>query len=212
MFSPIGNAIGQLIPVIIVTKSLTNSAGTDDDGNITICGMSTLMAVEFALCVMPLLLAVFYFQDKPPTAPSNSTLRKEAKLAHPNPLHLPSPFSDQLNNNSADIGKGHLDGDNVAFVPHSYSISEDFADQTHKDNDGEFGKVIKNLKEEVSSLLANKNYIVLFIAFAIGVGFFNSLLTLLNQIVAPHGYSNDDAGTFGAVFIGFGLVGAGEPC
>ena len=41
------------------------------------------------------------------------------------------------------------------------------------------------------------------------MGFFNSLLTLLNQIIAPHGYSNDDAGTFGAVFIGLGLVGAG---
>jgi hypothetical protein len=69
--------------------------------------------------------------------------------------------------------------------------------------------VFNKLRQESSALFSNRNYIVLFIAFSIGVGFFNSLLTLLNQIIAPHGYSNDDAGTFGAVFIGLGLVGAG---
>jgi MFS family permease len=64
-------------------------------------------------------------------------------------------------------------------------------------------------KEEVSHLMANRDYLILFLVFSIGVGFFNAILTLLNQIVAPFGYSNDDAGTFGAVFILAGLVGAG---
>jgi hypothetical protein len=107
---------------------------------------------------------------------------------------------------------------------------------------------------DMGILFSNKDYVLLLLAFSIGVGFFNALLTLLNQIVNPFGYryvfgtmftsgrecalhfswnrrasgvllhywgcsncpfshcdlrSNDDAGTFGAVFIVFGLVGAG---
>lgn len=41
---------------------------------------------------------------------------------------------------------------------------------------------------EAGQLFRNKDYLLLFAAFSIGVGFFNSLLTLLNQIVAPFGY------------------------
>ena len=78
-----------------------------------------------------------------------------------------------------------------------------------EDQEQNWNLVFAKLRDESSTLFNNRNYIVLFIAFSIGVGFFNSLLTLLDQIVAPHGYSNDDAGTFGAVFIALGLVGAG---
>jgi FLVCR family MFS transporter 7 len=67
----------------------------------------------------------------------------------------------------------------------------------------------KLIQKEVSLLLHNRDYLILFVVFSIGVGFFNAILTLLNQIVEPFGYSNDDAGTFGAVFILFGLIGAG---
>lgn len=63
--------------------------------------------------------------------------------------------------------------------------------------------------DHINILFSNRDYVILFIAFSIGVGFFNSLMTLLNQIVSPFGYSNDDAGTFGAVFIVAGLIGAG---
>jgi hypothetical protein len=63
--------------------------------------------------------------------------------------------------------------------------------------------------EEVYALASNWNFVLLSCAFFIGVGFFNSVMTLLNQIVQPFGYTNDDAGTFGAVFIICGLVGAG---
>jgi FLVCR family MFS transporter 7 len=67
----------------------------------------------------------------------------------------------------------------------------------------------KLIQKEVSLLLHNRDYCILFVVFSIGVGFFNAILTLLNQIIDPFGYSNDDAGTFGAVFILFGLIGAG---
>jgi hypothetical protein len=181
MFSPIGNAIGQVIPTIIVVKS---TSAADDDDDFTVTGMTELMVVELVLCIIPLVLAVALFRDQPPTPPSNSTMRKvAAKAAVADAVVLieshNAPRNDSNDSNDALVG--------------SRSMTE----------------VWTQLRQEARELFSNRNYLVLFAAFSIGVGFFNSLLTLLNQIVAPHGYSNDDAGAFGAVFVAFGLVGAG---
>jgi len=37
---------------------------------------------------------------------------------------------------------------------------------------------------------------------------FNSLMTVIQQIIDPAGYTSDDAGSFGGILIGSGLVGA----
>lgn len=57
-------------------------------------------------------------------------------------------------------------------------------------------------------LMENRDYLILLLSFSVGLGLFNSILTLIYQIISPYGYSNDDAGTFGAVLIVCGLVGA----
>lgn len=49
---------------------------------------------------------------------------------------------------------------------------------------------------------------ILFTAFAVFVGFFNSVSSLINQIVVPYEYSDDDAGLFGACLIAAGIFGA----
>lgn len=49
---------------------------------------------------------------------------------------------------------------------------------------------------------------LVFIPFSIYVGFFNSVSSLLNQMMLPYGYSDDEAGIGGAVLIVVGLVGA----
>lgn len=54
----------------------------------------------------------------------------------------------------------------------------------------------------------NRNYLVLLFCFAVFVGIFNAMSTLLNQIVTPYGYSNDDAGFMGVAMIVGGLIGA----
>lgn len=61
-----------------------------------------------------------------------------------------------------------------------------------------------NLKE----LMSNRDYVILLATFSIGIGVFNTIITLINQIVMAQGYSNDDAGTFGTALIIAGLVGA----
>ncbi|KAI1310773.1 major facilitator superfamily domain-containing protein [Xylaria venustula] len=47
---------------------------------------------------------------------------------------------------------------------------------------------------------------LILIPFAVYVGFFNSISSLLNQILVPYGFSSDDAGIAGAVLIVVGLV------
>ncbi|CAK7209910.1 hypothetical protein SCUCBS95973_000603 [Sporothrix curviconia] len=49
---------------------------------------------------------------------------------------------------------------------------------------------------------------LVFIPFIVYVGFFNSISSLLEQIMVPYGYSDDEAGIAGAVLIVVGLVSA----
>ena len=49
---------------------------------------------------------------------------------------------------------------------------------------------------------------LILIPFAVYVGFFNSISSLLNQIMSPYGFSDDEAGIGGAVLIVVGLVAA----
>jgi MFS transporter, FLVCR family, MFS-domain-containing protein 7 len=50
--------------------------------------------------------------------------------------------------------------------------------------------------------------LLVLIPFAVYVGFFNSASSLLNQMMVPYGFSDDDAGIAGALLIVVGLVAA----
>ncbi|KAI1758348.1 major facilitator superfamily domain-containing protein [Xylaria castorea] len=55
-------------------------------------------------------------------------------------------------------------------------------------------------------LLKSVELWLLLVPYAVYVGFFNSISSLLNQILVPYGFSSDDAGIAGAVLIVVGLV------
>lgn len=55
-------------------------------------------------------------------------------------------------------------------------------------------------------LSKNLEFWLIFIPYGVYVGFFNSISSLLNQIMMPYGFSSDDAGIAGAVLIVVGLV------
>ncbi|KAI0468995.1 major facilitator superfamily domain-containing protein [Xylaria cf. heliscus] len=55
-------------------------------------------------------------------------------------------------------------------------------------------------------LLRSLELWLLLIPFAVYVGFFNSISSLLNQILLPYNFSSDDAGIAGALLIVVGLV------
>ncbi|XP_024116141.1 solute carrier family 49 member A3 [Oryzias melastigma] len=58
-------------------------------------------------------------------------------------------------------------------------------------------------------LLRNKAYLVLLLCFGSGIAVFTCFSTLLEQVLCVRGYTNDFAGLCGALFIVFGIVGAG---
>ncbi|KAF4122814.1 Major Facilitator Superfamily [Geosmithia morbida] len=65
-----------------------------------------------------------------------------------------------------------------------------------------------SLRESGSALTRSPELWLVLVPFAIYVGFFNSLSSLLNQMLVPYGFSDDEAGIAGAVLIVVGLVSA----
>ncbi|XP_022615648.1 major facilitator superfamily domain-containing protein 7 isoform X2 [Seriola dumerili] len=61
----------------------------------------------------------------------------------------------------------------------------------------------------IKLLLKNKAYLILLLCFGSGIAVFTCFSTLLEQILCVQGYTNDFAGLCGALFIVFGIVGAG---
>jgi predicted MFS family arabinose efflux permease len=64
------------------------------------------------------------------------------------------------------------------------------------------------LKEDFIKLMKNIHYLTLLFGFSLGLAVFNSLTTLLYQLIEPSGYTSDDAGMFGAIIIVSGLLNA----
>ncbi|KAG9188945.1 hypothetical protein G6011_05813 [Alternaria panax] len=57
-------------------------------------------------------------------------------------------------------------------------------------------------------MLRTPSFYLVFLTFSIYTGFFNAFTSLLNQILYPYGYTEDEAGICGAVLIVVGLVAA----
>ncbi|KAJ4404736.1 hypothetical protein N0V91_005686 [Didymella pomorum] len=61
----------------------------------------------------------------------------------------------------------------------------------------------------IGVMLRSPPFYIVFLTFSVYVGLFNSFSSLLNQILYPYGFSEDEAGICGAVLIVVGLVVAG---
>jgi FLVCR family MFS transporter 7 len=71
------------------------------------------------------------------------------------------------------------------------------------------GFSMSKLISEARHCLADRDFFILFVTFGIGLGLFNSMTTVIEQLTNPFGATSDDASLFGGVMIGVGLVGAG---
>ncbi|KAF4987530.1 hypothetical protein FGRMN_10322 [Fusarium graminum] len=63
-----------------------------------------------------------------------------------------------------------------------------------------------SLRESIGALTSSLEIWLILVPFGVYVGFFNSISSLLNQILAPYGFSDDEAGIGGAVLIVVGLI------
>jgi len=55
----------------------------------------------------------------------------------------------------------------------------------------------KDYLKQVAKLFKSKDFLILFFCFGLALGLFNSLTTLIEQILCTKGYSDQDAGIFG---------------
>ncbi|KAH7396621.1 major facilitator superfamily domain-containing protein [Phaeosphaeria sp. MPI-PUGE-AT-0046c] len=60
----------------------------------------------------------------------------------------------------------------------------------------------------IKHILSSRPFYLVFVTFSTYVGSFNAFTSLLNQILYPYGYTEDEAGICGAVLIVVGLVAA----
>jgi FLVCR family MFS transporter 7 len=60
----------------------------------------------------------------------------------------------------------------------------------------------------IRHMLSSRPFYIVFLTFGTYVGIFNAFSSLLNQVLYPYGYSEDEAGICGAVLIVVGLVAA----
>ena len=63
-----------------------------------------------------------------------------------------------------------------------------------------------NVRASLSTLSRSVEFWLIFVPFAVYVGLFNSISSLLNQMLEPYGYSETQAGIAGAILIVVGLV------
>ncbi|WP_336787305.1 MFS transporter [Paenibacillus sp. MMO-177] len=62
--------------------------------------------------------------------------------------------------------------------------------------------------QSIGLLIENKNYFLILLVSFICIGIFNTILTLLETILSPRGFTSEEAGLVGAVFIVAGIIGA----
>jgi FLVCR family feline leukemia virus subgroup C receptor-related protein len=197
LFAIVGNAVGQVMPPLMVTGTEADNT----DGNDTINGMEKLLLYQGLACIVCTLLVLLFFRSQPPTPPSESTANRDkrnrirdatattATTATNHNTHS-TPLLENANDASVDTSRDSISRKNRVSLtnesPPAYSVSG-----------------------EAMSLFKNKDYVMLFMAFGLGLSLFNALLTVMNNVLEPCGYTEDDAGMFAATLIGAGMVGAG---
>ena len=193
LVNPIGNAAGQALPPLLVTCAIsgddyhTNSTAGSCVSSSDIHGMNSLLLVQAIIASITSLAAMTMFKQAPPTPPSASAAhRTQMQVQSSRPLHQDSTLSEDL--------------------------------ELHWDNALE-NKSVTKIKESLIFLVSDGEFRKLMIGFGLGLGIFNALLTMLAQVIQPIYYNSsgvldkaalsNDAGLYGMILIGSGLVGAG---
>ena len=232
MCNPLGTAVGQLLPPFLVHKS---GGVDDDDENASVSGMFLFMIVQSSWAIVALTISYFFFDAAPEHPPSPSTLfRKDGDTIIPERSTRISRAAtiDKNVKSFIDILKlhddsGSLQEDLLSSKMRQSSISQLPCEGSGRENSiatkgaierddsiirgdcDDMKSSYNTLKGEIRDLFAVRDYLILFFAISLGLGIFNTLIALLNQLVEGVGYSNDDAGNFGALIVGCGIIFAG---
>lgn len=187
---PIGNAIGSILPSLFVSA---NDSSREMEGNFL-----NLLLCEFFIALFAAALVFRYFESRPPTPPSESE-RMRQKLLEADKVKIEGSL------------RASASGTHSAVDSHVNDIRSVFSSpppMPPSDAEDAAGISPGSVWRQMCWLAGNRNYVLLFLAFSIGLGVFNLILTLVNQIMEPYGYSNDEAGYCNFALLITGLVGA----
>lgn len=65
---------------------------------------------------------------------------------------------------------------------------------------------LSSMRKDLQVLIHSREFFIIFLSYAVYVGLFNAFSSLINQILEPYGFSEDNAGIAGAILIVVGLV------
>lgn len=146
MFNPLGNAIGQVVPAIMVDPQHPSQ------------GMVRLLLLCAGAATLVGAAATLRFPGEPDRPPSRS-------------------------------------------ASHRRALRRDAAGDASHDP-------WRLLLRDAGTLLRDKQFLLLVFGFGVGLGLGNALLTVIESLVAPCGYSGSQPGILGGLVMGSGLLGA----
>jgi len=184
----LGNGLGQAIPPMLISK--------DDSGSIT--GMGSLLVGELALVILSAVSILVWFVNCPTNPPSHAAAvrRRSSSWSNtgvsPNGRQLSAPFflDDNAGIQTA-TGDAAIQRQTTPGIPEVEVLPPE------------------KLTRVYGQLLCDAGFIPLMLCMGLGLGAFNSLMTVMERVVRPVGYSKDVAGMFGAVMLLAGIPSAG---
>ena len=210
LFAVVGNAIGQVFPPFMVSSS-----GWDDDlvDDSEIMGMERLLGWQAGFSVGAFAVVLLFFKSEPETPPSSSTEAKGASNSYNggNNLGNNRETDREIINNESEG-----EGVNKPLISIEQQRSHSNANKSLDvlvfvdgvEHDPTYAAYL-HVISQVKILLHDKNYRLLLISFGLGLGLFNAILTVVNNLLSPCNYGEAMAGNFAAMLIAAGLVGAG---
>lgn len=220
----LGNGVGQAIPPILIAK--------DDSGRIT--GMGSLLAGELVLVFFSAFSILAWFVNAPECPPSHAAAVRRRSSSWSNAgqtTPMVSPMGPQL---AApfflDCQQSVVHMDDTAGIPTANgNAATQRPGETPLDrqttpasvdsagancNAAGASAAIELLPPEkltrvYGELLCDAAFLPLMLCMGLGLGAFNSLMTVMERVVHPVGYNKDVAGMFGAVMLLAGIPSAG---
>ena len=90
------------------------------------------------------------------------------------------------------------------FPPSKTALQQQINDKIRLENK----RGLEDFKAAVKTIFQDKNFIILFLVYSLNLGAFQSLATLVNQLMSPFGYSSGESGGMGAMVVVVGVFGA----
>lgn len=92
--------------------------------------------------------------------------------------------------------------------PNGRSEARDYVLNEMEEDEKSFLSNFKHYLGQIVKLMSSKDFLILFMSFGLSLGLFNTLTTLLEQILCTRGYTDTDVGYFGAAMIISGMIGS----